>query len=42
MLQALEIAENEGYDIDLIKKQKKFARQLLLESLDGEEHIEQR
>ena len=42
VLQALEIAENEGYDIDLIKKQKKFARQLLLESLDGEEHIEQR
>ena len=36
------LAENEGYDIDLIKKQKKFARQLLLESLDGEEHIEQR
>lgn len=40
VLNALRAAEEEGYDMDLIDKQKSFSRRLLLEALSGEDIIE--
>ncbi|MCI5648701.1 MAG: polysaccharide pyruvyl transferase family protein [Fusicatenibacter sp.] len=40
VLQALQRAEEEGYDYDLIEKQKRVSRELLIGALNGEEQIE--
>lgn len=40
VLQSLQKAQEEGYDMELIEKQKNFSRTLLLEALSGEKGIE--